>query len=145
MSMSEFGHGCSYCHCFNQVTGIVGSSHIAINLYLNKIQQDFISMPDHIVKLFWTSQKHRNEAVGCKFDISETNMYVANISCFHTKQLPNVLWDQEKERWPPNRWSYVRSTGLSISGHQKSMKLNLKKIQSKMLVSCSTIMGLYPS
>lgn len=36
--------------------------------------------------------------VGCKFDISETNMCVAKISCVHTKQLPNVSWDPEKER-----------------------------------------------
>lgn len=43
LSVSEFGDGRLCCHYFNQVTGIVGSSHIVVNLVLSKIQKDYFN------------------------------------------------------------------------------------------------------
>ena len=47
----EVQGGLSYNQNFSEVTGTVGSLHVRINSYLNKIRKDFVSMPDHIMKL----------------------------------------------------------------------------------------------
>lgn len=98
-------------------------------------------MPDHVVKLFWTSQRHRNEATVCKFDICETYICCQHLMFSCSSQVPGVLQDLKKQideiAWGP--------LGLFPSGHLEAETLDLKKIQSKVLASYNTMMGLRPS
>lgn len=87
-------------------------------------------MPDHIVKLFRISQRHRNEAAVCKFNISETNICCGQNFMFPCKIIKCFMGPKKKGRkksGPQVDEVMVGPLGLSIPGCRKVVQLDLKE------------------